>query len=120
MGNTDIFRLSAVDAATQGPSAVRVFAVVYIAVPAEEALSTEGFYVDGYPVAGFYVVYVCTDLFYDTHHFMAYRNAGYGTRYTSVLDVEVAGADTSQGDAYQSILRVFQLRNGFLQQGENL
>ena len=34
------------------------------------------------------------------------------------IDVEVAGADTSQGDAYQSILRVFQLRNGFLQQGE--
>ena len=87
-------------------------------MPAEETFSTEGFYVDGYPVAGFYVVYVCTDLFHDTHHFMAYRNAGYGTWYTSVFDVEVAGADTSQGDAYQGILRVFQLGDRFLQQGE--
>ena len=118
MGNTYVFGLSAVDAAAQCPSAIRVFAVVYVTVAAEEAFSAECFYVDRNTVAGLDGMHVCSCLFDDAYHFMAYRNARNGTRYASVLDVEVAGADTSEGDAYQCVMWIFQLGNGFFYQGE--
>ena len=47
---------------------------------------------------------------------MTYGNSGYGTGNAAVLDVQVAGADTSQGDTHQGITRVKQFGKGLFNQ----
>ena len=64
------------------------------------------------------LVEVTAGPFYDTHRFVADRNARYGARHAAVLDMQVAGADTAQRYAHNGIARIFQLRLRFVQQLE--
>ena len=80
----------------------------------EKALSTKGFHVDRHTVARLYGSDLLSYPFDNTHHFMANCNTGYGTGYTSMLDMQIAGTDTPQCDAYHSITRIFYFRHRFL------
>ena len=111
-----IFRLSAVDAAAQGPASVFVFAVVYISMLAEKAFATKSFHVNRHTVAGLHGGDLLAYLFYNAYHLMPYGNARHGTRDTSMLDMQIAGTDTSQRDAHHGITGAFQFRHGFFYQ----
>ena len=78
----------------------------------------DSFDIDRYPVAGLGRSDGRADSFYDTHRFVADRNARYGARHAAVLDMQVAGADTAQRYAHNGIARIFQLRLRFVQQLE--
>ena len=118
MGHTHVLGLSAVDAAAQRPASVGVFAVVHIAVTAEETLAAEGFDVHRHPVAGLYGSDALAHPFDNAHHLVADGNAGHGTGHAAVLDVQVARTDAAQRDAHQGVMRVFQLGHGLLPQFE--
>ena len=114
IGHAHVFRLTAVDAASQGPTAVGVGAIVHIAVPAKEALAAEGFHVHRDPVAGADGGDVGAYLLYNAHHFVPNRCSGHGARHATVLDVQVAGADATERHADDGVSGVFEPGNRLL------
>ena len=119
IGDPDILRLSAVDAAAQRPAAVRVGAVVDPAMPAEEACSTEGLHIHRHPVPGLNGGDSGAHLLHDAHHFMAHRDAGDGPGHRAVLDVQIAGADAGQGHPDDGVPVVKQCGLGLVQKGKS-
>ena len=85
IGHTDESRLSAVNAATQGPAAVGVGAVVHIAVLSEEVLAAEGLHIHRHPVTGPHGSYSGTNFLHHTHHLMAHGDAGNRPRHRAML-----------------------------------
>jgi hypothetical protein len=79
--------LSSINAAAESPAAIGVGAIVHKAIFAEEALSAESFYVNGYSIAWLYIGYFGSHFFHHTYHFVAYGNTRNGTRHASVLDM---------------------------------
>ena len=118
MGHTDVFRLAAVDAATECPAAVRSGAVVDVTVAAEEAFAAESLDVDCHAVAGADVADLAARGFDDAHHFMPDGDAGHGAGHAAVLDVEVAGADAGEGDAHDGVAGILEDRLRFFQEGK--
>ena len=118
VGDPDILRLTAVDAAAQGPAAVGVGAVVDPAVLAEEAVAAEGFHVDGDPVPRAHRGDLVANLFHNAHHLVARGDAGHGPGDAAVFDVEITGADAGQGDPDDGVPGVQQAGLGFVQQGK--
>ena len=88
--HTHIFRLSAVDTASESPSAMRRSAVVDIAVSAVEALTAEGFHIDGHTVAYLHAFHVGAYFFHHADHLMADSDARHRSRHTPVLYMQVA------------------------------
>ena len=88
--HTHIFGLSAVDAATQCPTAVGRGAVVHKAMLAEETFTAEGLHVHRHTVAHLHALHVGADFLHHAHHFVAHGDAWHGSWHASVLDVEVA------------------------------
>ena len=113
IGNTHVFGLPTVDAATQRPTAIGIGAIVYIALTAKEAFAAEGFYVDRHPVARLHRLYGGAYLLDDAYHLVPHGNTGHSARHTAMLNMQIAGADASQGNAHQCIARINQLRNRF-------
>ena len=89
IGNADILRLPAVDAAAQGPTAIRIGAVVHISVPAEETFAAKGLDVDRDTVAGPDRGDIRPDLLHDADHFVADGDARHGAGNAAVLDVQM-------------------------------
>ncbi len=118
IGHSDILRLSPVNPTAQGPTAVRVRAVIDPAMPAEEAVPTEGLHIHRHPVAGSDVGDGGAYLLHYPHHLVAHRDAGHRPGDRAVLDVQVAGADAGQGDPDDSVPVVLQDRFGLFQQGK--
>ena len=115
VGHPDELRLSAVDAAAQRPAAVGVGAVVDPAVLAEEAVPAEGLHVHRHPVAGPDGGDGLAGLLHDAHYLVAHGDAGHRPGYGAVLDVQVAGADTSQGHLDDGVPGVEQGGDGLVQ-----
>ena len=115
---TNILGLSTIDAASQRPTTIRVCAIVYITVLAEETLSTEGLYVYGYSIAWLYIGYLRANFFNHSHHFVTHGNAWNGTRYTAMLDMQVTSANTAHCYTNNGIGRFNKFRLRFLHQSE--
>ena len=113
VGHAHIFRLSAVNAAAQRPSAVGIGAVVDPAMAAEIAFAAEGFHVHGHAVAGLYAGDIRACFLHHSHHFMAYGDAGHGPGHAAVANVQVAGADAGQRDAHDGVPAVLEGGAGF-------
>ena len=107
-------RLPAVDAAPQGPSAVRIRAVIDVSAAAEEAFAAEGLDVDRHAVADPHGAHCLPYLLDDADHLVPDGDARHGAGHASVADVEVAGADARQRDAHDGVARVFQYGPGLL------
>ena len=118
IGHPHILGLAAVDAATQGPAAVGVGAVVHPAVAAEIALAAEGLHVHRHPVAGLHGGHGGAHLLHHAHHLMAHGDAGHRAGHAAVLDVQVAGADAGQRHLHDGVPLVLQDRLRFFQQLE--
>ena len=118
VGDTDKFRLAAVDAAAQGPAAVGVRAVVDPAVTAEEAVPAEGLHVHSHPVPGPQALHGRPDRFHHAHHLVAHGDAGYRPGHGAVFDVQVAGADAGQGHPHQGVPVCQQHRLRLFQEGK--
>ena len=108
MGHPHQRGLPAVDAAAQRPASVGVGAVVDIAVAAEVALAAEGLDVDRHAVARAERRNLRAHLLDDAHHLVAHGDALDGARHAAVEDVQVAGADACQRDAYQGVAGCFE------------
>ena len=106
--HTNILRLPAIYATTERPAAIRVGAVVHKAVFAEETLAAEGLHIDRHAVARLDAADLGANLLNDANHLVANGNAGHGTRHTTVLDMQVAGADTAERNAHNGITRILQ------------
>ena len=117
-GYAHIFRLPAVDAAAQCPTAVWRCAVVHIAVPAEEALPAEGLDIHCHAVAHAYAFHFGTDFLHHSHHLVAHSDAGNGPRHTAVLYVEVARADAAKRHTHDGVGGFENHGTGFVGQGE--
>lgn len=76
--NTNIFRLSAIDTASQCPSTIGVGTVIHITVPAEETLSAKGLHIDCHPVTRLHISDFRAGFFNHTHHFVGSINTGFG------------------------------------------
>ena len=118
MRDSHIFGLSAVYPASEGPSSVRVGAVVDISVPAEEAFPAECLDIDGNPVSGLDFLHISSGLLHCSDHLMSDGYAGDGPRHAPVLDVQVTGADAGECHLHNGVIRIFQSRLFFLQQCE--
>ncbi len=118
VGHPHIFGQAAVDPAAQRPPAVRVDAVVHIALPAEKALAAKGFHIHGDPVAGGHCGHSGARLLHKAHQLVAHRDAGHRPGHAAVFDVQVAGADAGQAYPHDRIPRVQQNRLWLFQQAE--
>ena len=118
IGHTYIFRLTAINTATQSPTAIGVGTVVHISVTAKETFTAKSLHIHSHTVTGLYRLNFGTHLLYDAHHFVSYRNSGYSTRYASMLYMQVTGAYATQCHPHNSIARIFQYRYRFLKQSE--
>ena len=103
--HTHVFRLSAVNAATQSPPAMRRGAVVHVTMPAEITFPAKGLHVHGHPVSLAEAPYLAAQLFHHAHHLVAHGDARHGPGHAAVLDVQVTGADTAQRHAYKGVCR---------------
>ena len=117
-GDTHIFRLATIDAASQCPTAIGVSAIIYITILAEETRTAERLYVDGYSVSWFYIGDFLTNFFNHSHHFVANGNAWNGTRHASVLDMQIACTDTAHRHTNDGIGRFNECRLRLLHQSE--
>ena len=118
IGDPDILRLPAVDAAAKGPAAAGIGAVVDPAVSAEKAGAAEGFHIDGHPVSGAEGTDVRACLLHHAYHLVSHRDAGHRPGNRAVLDVQIAGADAGQRDPDDRVPGVQQDRLWLVQQGE--
>ena len=115
-GDTDIFRLAAVDAAAQFPAAA--FAVVDIPLAAEPAVPAEGDAVGGHPLAGAQAVHPLPDGDDLPDELMAQDDAVPRPGHRAVQNMQIAGADGGQRDPHQGVPPVQQGGDGaFLQAG---
>ena len=115
---TNILGLSAIYAASQSPTAIRVGTIIYVTVLAEETLSAEGLYVYSHSIAWLYNCDILSYFFHHSHHFVAYGDARNSTRYTAMLDMQVAGADAAHCHTNYGIGRGYQYRLRLLHQSE--
>ena len=111
VGDPDVFGLTAVDTTAERPAAVGIGAVVDKAVFAEKAVSAEGFDIHRNAVAGLDGLHAWADLLDYADHLVADRDTGHGARHRTVLDVQIAGADTGHGNADNGIICFAE--NGF-------
>ena len=118
IGDTDVRRLSAVDAASECPAPVGVGTIVHIAVTAEEAFAAECLYIDRHTVAGTEVADGGAGLFDHTYHLMAYGDAGHGTGNAAMFDVQVAGTDAATGHTDDGVAWMEQGGTGLVGQSE--
>ena len=95
-----------------------VGAVIDPAVPAEVALSAEGFHIHCHAIAGAHGFHLCSDGFHDADHLMTDRDAGYGARYRAVLDMQIAGADRPQRYPHDGVTGALQYRLRLFQKGK--
>ncbi len=93
--NPHIFRLSAIDSASQSPSAMWRSTIVHVSMLAIEAFSTEGLYIHGYSVSRFHMGNPLPHFLYNAYHFVANSNPRYSARHRTMLDVKIAGTDTA-------------------------
>ena len=103
--HTHILRLPAIDATAERPAAIGVGAVVYKAIFAEETLTSKGLHIDRHAVARLDGAHLGADLLNHANHLVANGYAGHSTRHTAVLDMQVAGADTTERNAHNGIAR---------------
>jgi len=92
----DILRLSPVDAAAQRPPAVRISAVVYIAMLAKKAFAAKRLYIYRHSVSRLYSRYCRPHSLHHAHHFVPNGNARHSARHRAMLNVQIAGADAGQ------------------------
>ena len=106
MGDPHIFRLSAVNPASQHPSAFRVRTIVHIPPPAKETVPAEGFHIDRRPVSFFYLFYSLSGLFHHTYKLMAQDHPRLCHWHSAMKDMYVAAADGCHRHPYNNI-RIF-------------
>ena len=111
-----VLGLSAVNPASQCPTAVFVRAVVDVSVFAEKTLSTKRFHVDGHSISRFDGFDVVADFFDNAHHLVSHGDSRHGFWHRSVLDVQVACANAPKRHAHDRIARVCNLRLFFVNQ----
>ena len=85
--HANILCLTAINTATESPTAVFVGTVIDEALLAEEALAAEGFHVNRNSVAGLYVRNRRADLFHDADHLVTDRDSFHRPRHAAVLDM---------------------------------
>ena len=116
--HTHILRLPAIDATAERPAAIGVGAVVHKAVFAEETFAAEGLHIDSHTVARLDIADFGADLLNNANHLVANSYAGHSTRRASVLDMQVAGANTAERNAHNGITRTLQFGLRFVNQLE--
>ena len=109
-GHAHVFRLAAVDAATQLPAAVA--AVVDVALTAEPAGAAKGLHIGGHTLAGAHFAHLAARCHHFAHEFVPQHRAGQGTRHRAVADMQVTGADAGKFHFDDGITRIPYLRQG--------
>ena len=116
MRYTHVACLSAVYAASQGPSSILVFTIIHITVFAEETLTAISFHVHGNTVAQLHIGNFPTNLFNHSYHLMTYGYSWYSTRHTAMLYMKVTSAYTAQSYTHYSVFGIDDMRNRLTKQ----
>jgi hypothetical protein len=87
--------------------------MVYIGIPAEEALSAESLHVYGHSIAWLYIGYLRADFFHHSYHFVAHGYTRNSTRHASMLDMQVTGTDTAHRHTNNGIVDSINVGFGF-------
>ena len=111
--NPHIFRLPAIDSASQSPSAMWRSTIVHVSMLAIEAFSTEGLYIHGYSVSRLHMGNPLPYFLYNAYHFVANSNPRYCARHRTMLDMKITGADTAQRYSYDGIMLIYYRRLPF-------
>ena len=124
VGHADVFRLSAVvaarrvrvaeDAADRRGLGVGLVAVAVHLLLAEDALAAGDVEGHQHVVAHLQLLHFLADLLHHAGELMAKRHARPGVRHGAVVEMEVGPADAGARDPDDGILRVQDLRHGFL------
>ena len=81
---------------------------------AVEAFSAESLYVHRHPVAFMESLDFTTQLFHNANHLMADGYSRYGSRYATMLDVQVARTDAAHGHTDDGIRGLLYSRFGLI------
>ena len=95
---------------------MRIGTIIYIPVSTKKAISTKSLNIDYHPIANPHMGNLGPHLFNHTNHLMSNRNTRHSPRYRTMFNMQVTGADTTEGNAHNSIPGSLQSGSGFIQQ----